>query len=582
MIITSDTLIPIEEHFRISAGPGAGKTYWLVKHIRNIQRHSTRLLSSRNIACITYTNKGVESILTNLGTESNQVEVSTIHSFLYRNLLKPYCAFIAHEYGLNVENLSGHEEPFVDRSIVRQWLENHSRRNDLKHPNSIKQLLHRNYGALKKWLQSIDYGFNKFENLEIFADSFSFYDGPDGKRVLSKECIQILRTDLLEYKRLYWKQGKLAHNDVLFFSYQLIDKYPFLLDVIRATFPYFLIDEFQDSNPIQVELVRKISEKEVVIGVIGDPAQAIYEFQGAEARQFSDFMVTGIREYTIDNNRRSTKSIIKILNSIRKDIEQAEYRDVEGERPVLIVGETQKAYDMASNICVDQDLYALYRTNYVANAMKEQFERTESSWHKLTMFEQVDSNNRGRTILSCIKAVELAQAKQFDRAIRILESLELDETNPLKHEIKVLELLYILVNNYGAYYYEPLITFYDLVRTRVNLKPATFRKSSNPEGFYKNNTYQELALCIENNHQQSLHSTVHKAKGGEFDNVFVALEREEYLDFLLNPNLENNEEHRIYYVAISRAKERLFISVPRLSSGNSTLLSDFFSIYRVE
>ena len=63
--ITSDYLIPIEQlekHFRVSAGPGAGKTYWLVNHIKHILHTSERLGKTRKIGCITYTNVAVETI----------------------------------------------------------------------------------------------------------------------------------------------------------------------------------------------------------------------------------------------------------------------------------------------------------------------------------------------------------------------------------------------------------------------------------------------------------------------------------------------------------------------------------------
>ena len=71
----------------------------------------------------------------------------------------------------------------------------------------------------------------------------------------------------------------------------------------------------------------------------------------------------------------------------------------------------------------------------------------------------------------------------------------------------------------------------------------------------------------------SQHKTIHKAKGDEFDNVLVALQDEKDIGFLLNPDLEN-EEHRVRYVAISRAKEMLFISVPELGQNNLDALKN--------
>ena len=65
--------------------------------------------------------------------------------------------------------------------------------------------------------------------------------------------------------------------------------------------------------------------------------------------------------------------------------------------------------------------------------------------------------------------------------------------------------------------------------------------------------------------------TIHKAKGDEFDNVKVCLGDEKVLDFFLQPDLLNKESHRVYYVAASRAKERLFFSIPSLSDKNKKI-----------
>ena len=96
MTIISTDKIPIEEGFKVEAGPGAGKTDFLVNHIKNVIQNSDRLSCTRKVACITYTNTGVETILQRLGKSvSGKVEVSTIHSFLYRNVVKPYATFIS-------------------------------------------------------------------------------------------------------------------------------------------------------------------------------------------------------------------------------------------------------------------------------------------------------------------------------------------------------------------------------------------------------------------------------------------------------------------------------------------------------
>ena len=99
-IIESNTPINIEQHFQIKAGPGAGKTYWLIQHIKHVLNTSVRLGKIKRIACITYTNIGVETIHGRLPDCADRVEVCTIHSFLYDNIIKPYFHYIAPEYNL--------------------------------------------------------------------------------------------------------------------------------------------------------------------------------------------------------------------------------------------------------------------------------------------------------------------------------------------------------------------------------------------------------------------------------------------------------------------------------------------------
>ncbi|MDW5308566.1 ATP-dependent helicase, partial [Acinetobacter baumannii] len=77
----------------------------------------------RKIACITYTNIAVETILTRLSTSATRVDVSTIHSFLYRHIVKPYAFLIADEYGLNYSKLDGHDELNHSYSKINNWLE---------------------------------------------------------------------------------------------------------------------------------------------------------------------------------------------------------------------------------------------------------------------------------------------------------------------------------------------------------------------------------------------------------------------------------------------------------------------------
>ncbi|MEK5034923.1 ATP-dependent helicase [Paenibacillus sp. FSL R7-0302] len=349
--IDSDALVPFENHFRVAAGPGAGKTYWLVQQIKNVLHHSQRLGRSRKIACITYTNIAVETVLKRLGTNSNQVEVSTLHSFLYRHILKPYALYLGSHYELNVKEMSGHDDTVVHQKKVKHWIENHSNVDLLEHPYSVKQLTMReeNTIPLINWLYHLNYEFNMHGELMLVGNPKKAYrvekiGDKEVLKYLTKACLGILETDFFEYKKLYWSKGIVDHSDVLFFSYQLLQNNPFILNVVRAKFPYLYIDEFQDTNPIQMEILKLIGAKETIVGIIGDTAQSIYSFQGADPDQFTSFSLPNLSEYVMKKNRRSTNRIIDLLNFTRKDIQQEYFRNIVGDKPKLLLGERNRPY----------------------------------------------------------------------------------------------------------------------------------------------------------------------------------------------------------------------------------------------
>src|SRR5690606_37044257 len=135
-----------------------------------------------------------------------------------------------------------------------------------------------NLTSLKSWMKSIHYTLNGV-NIEIAVDNRKAFN-PHAKTGLNKPTMDKLSADLISYKKIFWRNRRLHHDDVLFFGYQLLIRHPFILKVLRAKFPYFVIDEFQDTNPIQTAIIKLLAEKETVVGVIGDKAQSIFSFQG--------------------------------------------------------------------------------------------------------------------------------------------------------------------------------------------------------------------------------------------------------------------------------------------------------------
>lgn len=553
-IITSDSLIETEQHFRISAGPGAGKTHWIVNHIRNVLHNSDRLSNSKKIACITYTNVAANTIMSRLSNSCNSVVVSTIHSFLYKYVVKPYLRFIANDYGIDIKKVDGHDDTILSGYNFIEELKQSTRQQRIRDNNAIVEAI-----SKARWR------FIDGNTLEIKPDYPIRVDG-----------YSISNATYWEYRKMAWARGILHHDDVLFFSYQLIMQYPYILNVLRAKFPYFFVDEFQDSNPIQVKILNLIGQEETVVGVIGDKAQSIYGFQGADPLQFDGFSLEGIIDFFMVDNRRSTNEIIDFLNHIRLDFKQNKFKQQSGDKPLIIFGEKIDNFTKCKDLIGGEHLCTLSRTNIVSNIMKREVGVNAPS----DLFKQigkVDSDSkRRRVICSFVKAVEYAKNLKYKEALKEIKSLK--KIEPSYKEIKnCLIILQNLLNNHDNYKNSTLKEFIEF----INLNIISLTRPTRGKTFeiYNSNSYQQLAVCVNIIEDNSFNRTIHKAKGDEFDNVMLILESEVDLKFISEPDL-TNEEHRIMYVAASRAKKKLFISVPEIRADNKifNLIDNIISI----
>jgi DNA helicase-2/ATP-dependent DNA helicase PcrA len=561
--INSDYKIPdVDSNFKVSAGPGAGKTYWLVNHIKNILHNSKKLSITRKIACITYTNTAVETIYTRLGTSSAEVEVSTIHSFLYKHIVKPYVSFIAEQYNLDISKIDGHDDIVLSNyGFLNDW-KARTRQQRIREDDIVVK-------AFKKLRWQIE------DNDLVVKTPYPFRAG----------AYPIRNDSYLEYKKMTWEKGLIHHDDVLFFSFQILKQQPFVAKVLLAKFPYLVIDEFQDCNPIQIKIFKILGLGGITTGVIGDSHQSIYKFQGADFNQFRDFNLPNTQEYKLNENRRSSNEIIELLNSIRTDITQIPHRDISIEKPKILIGDMTLALRKCKTFCLQEDVNSLSRINITSNAMKAEISGVgldSKLLEKIVVADKPSSGNkyRSKLISSCIKSIAFARENKFKDAINELEKFFNYRTDKLKGKRKALKYITILLKEYDEYKTGSLIEFSEFVR--LNLEPNMTKVTRGAvKVFYEAHTLNQLLMCVNIPEDLSLHKTIHKSKGDEFKNVLLVLEEESNIDFLINSNLENDEEQRINYVAVSRAQNKLFISVPTLHTEKQQALNSLFDIENI-
>lgn len=533
--------IPIDKHFKLYAGPGAGKTTFLTHHIHWILNQSKKLSKGKKVACITYTNIGVETLKSRLKDTGEDVEVSTIHSFLYKHILKPYL-WMLDDCPFPIEHLDGHEEVKLGRSLLQEY----KTRSKQYFDESLNKDLANSLGNLIWMLNGTTIELNF---LKVYQSKVGRYN--------------IKKNSYIVYKELCWENGLLSHDDVLYFSYLLLLQKNEIREIIRAKFPYILLDEFQDTSPLQAEIIKLIAEKETVIGVIGDPCQAIFSFQGTDENLFDQFKLDGMSLHYLENNHRSTEQIINILNHIRtqKDFDQCSPDKKVGEMPVLLIGSSFTAHKYVSKTLGINSFYTLAYRNNETNAIKYNFKDNYTEGIDLIFGD----SSRGWMVYYIIHAIEYGKQLKLQDAIKFMKKAyrKIDGFSDKKAFSNLKRLLEAYNNfcegNIKDFYNNYIFGHYG-IKGKIS--------SGKVKDYYEQLLYKRAATEVKISDDISEFKTIHKSKGDEFDNVLVVIPETnsvKSLEFLLTPDM-SKEDHRVYYVALSRAKKKLYINVPNVSS----------------
>mgnify|MGYP003356525240 FL=1 len=541
IIITSEETIPINEPFKVSAGPGAGKTHWLISHIKNVVSNSRKLDVVKKVACITYTNVGADTITSRLNMGNDVVEVCTIHSFLYANIVKPYIHLVAKEFGLELSKLVVIDDSnFKSEGIAI----------------SVLKLINKSWVDARSYLNGLNNATWHYSN-HSYNDYKPRFPIKFRKWFVANDCY-------MGFKRWLWSGGYMSFDDILYFSHILLSRYPNIYTLIKARYPYIFVDEFQDTVPFVIDFLSQLGNERVIVGVVGDKAQSIYDFLGATVQQFDSFTVPGMQEYEIRGNRRSTKQIIDLLNIVRTDFSQDWLNGSEGMIPELLVGDMLNCYQQCIEKSGTDEIQSLAFQNILANSMRKKNGVREVE----NILEMDFDSNPGRQIVikALIKAVEYTRMNDLRNAWHQLDIIDRDRT-------QTIVVLRYLLDSYKDYKDGSLMDFYNFLVNDLHVK-MTKIKGTAIRDFYQNHAYADAALGVKYSDSNNKHKTIHKSKGEEYDNVFVVLKEEKDLEFLLSPNLNDNNSHRVYYVAASRAINRLFICVPTLSAEKRIQLED--------
>lgn len=364
-ITSSDIFTPEQliTHSKIFAGPGAGKTHFLVENVKNIVTAHPYVAKSRarKVLCITYTNAAVDEIVRRLDRYTDSVEIHTIHGFIIEHIIKPFQQdlreIISEEFGITVEG----------KGKITSQVEGLGIRHGVDKAEIFKYITDKAAETAELSYSKKIMGDVQVKIADYLQDA-ALFAAKEAERKLSASS-KITDTHILPIKAYIWSVvKKLTHDEILYFGYRILERNHTALYATRVKFPFIFVDEIQDTNPLQTMLIKLIGAKSTVIGIIGDIAQSIYSFQGAKPSQFADFAMSGERklvQYVINDNRRSTVNIVSFCNYLRRSdlnvsqLSKKPYPDdaamlkIEAKKVHFIIGESDKAKAQIAEIIAD-------------------------------------------------------------------------------------------------------------------------------------------------------------------------------------------------------------------------------------
>lgn len=322
--------------FRFNAGAGAGKTYALIETLKYVTINKiTAKKSQQKVACITYTNVAVNEIKSRLGN-SDAVQISTIHERIWEIIKRAQPQLlICHKEKIE-EVIEKNNEDLLSSAKAQFFnvLEQPKQQEFIEFALQTKDLFYQskklNAATFKKSYNDTEINKPDFLNSCLKnVENFKFTVALLYKKQRLKDCLEKIdvgETKHVDYDskvnadRLHYM--KFSHDTLLEYGLKLVKTYPTLCRIIIDSYPYFFIDEYQDTHSNVVKFVKTIHDyaiennKDWVVGYFGDTAQSIYD--DGVGRKIAD-LHDGLVNVDKIFNRRSHQQIIDVANKIRAD-----------------------------------------------------------------------------------------------------------------------------------------------------------------------------------------------------------------------------------------------------------------------
>ena len=583
----------------VLAGPGSGKTLTIVNRIKYlIEEYKVR---PEEILVVTFTRFAAAEmksrLCTLMGRKDLPVTSGTFHGIYY--------GILNWAYRMGQQNILSEEEKYqiLRAAVSREKME-------IFDEEDFIQDLAAEIGRIKNNRSDPD----EFVSEKCSADAF--------------------RNIYREYERQRKKLKKIDFDDMLVLCYELFASRPDVLAQWQKKFRYILIDEFQDINRIQYDVIRMLAKPEDNLFVVGDDDQAIYGFRGADSSLMFRFRedYPGAEQILLGMNYRSTANIVRNSLKVIGHNEKRFEKDLRAERDngaCLHVQEVRDPNEEAQYILDEiekqteagvrpEDIAVLFRIHTDARPVVEallerriSFQMKEHLPNLYNHFIAKDIQAYFRMALGERKRQDFLQvmnrpkryigrdsiagsAVSFEEMRKFYCDKEwmMNRIDQFEWDVKMLRKMapYAAIQyirkriGYDDFLKDYALTHNvnkaDLFEVLSEIEEAAKPYASLEEWFGHVQEYTEALRLKER--QRSLKQdgvrlmTIHAAKGLEFDTVFLIEANEGRIPYKkAKTEQETEEERRLFYVAMTRAKEVLKICYVKTKNGKETSPSRF-------
>lgn len=581
----------------VLAGAGSGKTRTITYRVAWLLEHG---VPSSNILLLTFTNKAAREMIHRieslLGRYPDGLWAGTFHSVSNR-LLRRYATYLGFQSNFSI----------LDQEDAKELLDLIVKELKIK-PVGMR---FPSAGVLKS---IISFQLNKNCTME---------DALEIKHPKFLPLLNDIERVAAQYRVHKEKQNAMDFDDLLIKLLELLKKNPDVRESLASQFQFVLVDEFQDTNLIQAEIVNLLSSVHQNLLVVGDDAQSIYSFRAAEIRNILGFpdQYQGTKTFRLTKNYRSTPQILALANkSIAKNVDQfpKELDAVigSGELPHLVPAQNtfQEAQYIAEQILqIHEDgsdlreIAVLFRAAYHSQSLEFELMKRDIPYEYrggLKFFERAhvkDAIAHLRIIYNTKDAMAWIRALKLHPGVGLVTANKIAQQASQIESFKDTDAIVVSGKKASAGWAGFLRIHRELVKARPFPSDyiRAFSASDEYQGYLENEypnyherledleqfalfaeQYQDMGEFLEavsltdeygavreqgndNEEDRIVLSTIHQAKGLEWDSVFVMHLAEGMFPVDKVINEEGiEEERRLFYVAATRARRNLFLTYP--------------------